>query len=729
MPEDKGLTRSQREGKILQFWKENRIFEKTLAKESPKGDFVFYEGPPTANGRPATHHLEARAFKDAIPRYKTMQGFKVPRKAGWDTHGLPVELEVEKTLGFKSKKDIEEYGIAEFNKKCKESVGVYIDEWARFTDRIGYWVNLDEAYYTYENSYIESVWKIVAHVEERKLLYKDYKVLPWCPRCGTALSSHELAQGYQDVKDLSLYVKFRITGEQENQKSSGRSAQPDFPIFLVAWTTTPWTLPGNLALAVGEDIDYVKIKLGEECFILAEARLSVVEGEYEIVEKMKGKDLVGLTYEPLYTFVTPNEKTYKIYAADFVTTEDGTGIVHTAVMYGQEDFELGTKVGLPKQHLVSADGTFMKGTDWLEGRSVVDEQLAVDILKDLQTRGLLFKKENHLHSYPFCWRCKTRLIYYARDSWYIRMSALRDELMAENEKINWEPDYIKEGRFGEWLREVKDWAISRERYWGTPLPVWVTGQAPDQERIIVDSIDTLKKYAKKSDNKYFVMRHGGTEGNKNEIVSYAKQVDDHLTEEGRKQAEGCGKDLKDKKIDLIISSPFVRTKETAEIVAEEIGLTKSEIIYDERLKEINPGDFDGKNWNDYHNTIYKAGKDWFVRAMSGGEALADVRRRVGECLYEIEKKYKGKNILFVTHGGPAWLLFVLSGEFAPENKEYKVPDLGVKETKIFTHEFKRFENAEVRPLNFAPLPHDENFATDLHRPYIDEIVLEKDGPL
>ncbi len=705
MAEDKGLSRSEREEKVLQFWKDNKIFEKSLEKPSPKGEFVFYEGPPTANGKPGIHHLEARAFKDTIPRYKTMRGYKVPRKGGWDTHGLPVELEVEKQLGLKSKKEIEEYGVAKFNEECKKSVWKYVDIWERFTDRIGYWVDLKDPYITYKNSYIESVWNVVAEADKKKLLYKDYKVVPWCPRCGTGLSSHELAQGYTDVKDLSLYAKFKIVGFDK--------------AYFVAWTTTPWTLPGNLALAVGEDITYVEAKVGEEILVLAKERLSVLTEEYEIIAEHKGSEMVGMEYEPLYNFIKPTDKTFRVYTAPFVTTEDGTGIVHTAVMYGQEDFDLGSKIGLPKQHMVSPDGTFIKGTDWLEGRSVTDESLAVDVLKDLQSRGLLYKKENYTHSYPFCWRCKTRLIYYARDSWYIRMSELRSELMKENEKINWEPSYIKNGRFGEWLREVKDWAISRERYWGTPLPVWLS---QDGEKLVIDSVDTIREYTKKSGNKYFVMRHGGSECNKQDLVSYKNEANDHLTEEGRAQVKKNAKTLEDKKIDLIISSPFARTKETAQIVAREIGFNESDIIFDERLREINPGSYDGKNWEEYHNHVYNVGPNWYEEVIGGGESLREVGRRVGECLYEIEEKYKGKNILIVTHGGPAWLSFVVSGYYDPRHKEYHVP-----KTHIFIKEFKRFQNAEVRDLPFVPLPHNSDYQLDLHKPYIDDIVLVKDG--
>ncbi len=479
-----------REEATLAFWQANNIFKKSLEKDSPKGEYIFYEGPPTANGRPGIHHVEARAFKDIIPRFKTMQGFHVRRKGGWDTHGLPVELEVEKKLGLKSKKDIEKYGIAAFNEQCKTSVWTYVDEWKNFTNRMGYWVDLEKPYITYEPDYMESLWAIIKNVHDRKLLYKDYRVVPWCSRCGTALSSHELAQGYADVKDLSVTVKLELIDEPGT--------------FVLAWTTTPWTLPGNVALAVGEDIEYSVIEAedGKEKYILATKRLEKVfaDTKPKVLKTFKGSELVGKEYKPLYDFLKNNikspekekvSKAYKIYAADFVTTEDGTGIVHTAVMYGQDDFVLGTKIGLPKYHLVDDTGHFTKDTEFLAGKFVKDEETAVDIIKDLAHRGLLFKKEKYEHSYPFCWRCKTPLIYYARDSWYIRMSELRDELVKQNENINWEPSYIKEGRFGEWIKEVKDWAFSRERYWGTPLPIWKCEKCNSLE--CIGSVEELKE--------------------------------------------------------------------------------------------------------------------------------------------------------------------------------------------------------------------------------------------
>lgn len=711
-----------REEGVLEFWEKGKIFEQSVTKNEGGKEFVFYEGPPTANGKPGIHHLESRSFKDIIPRYKTMQGFHVRRKGGWDTHGLPVELEVEKTLGLKSKKEIEEYGIAAFNQKCRENVWKYVDAWQDFTKRIGYWVDEEHPYVTYHNDYIESLWNVLAKVDERKLLYKDYKVVPYCPRCGTALSSHELAQGYQDDKDLSVYVKFAISNSQ--------FSNADQKTYLLAWTTTPWTLPGNVGLAVGEDITYIKLRItndelrNNEIYIVAKERVGVVGENYEILEELKGKDLVGLSYEPLFPYLESLisnlkshadalAKAWKVYPADFVTTTDGTGIVHTAVMYGQEDFELGTKVGLPKFHLVNPDGTFVKGTEFLEGRFVKEKDeagkptLDVDIMRYLTDKNFFFKKELYTHSYPHCWRCKTPLIYYARDSWYIGMSTLREELIKENEGINWEPNYIKQGRFGEWLKDIKDWAISRERYWGTPLPIWV---AEDGERLVVDSYDMLKKYTKKSGNRYFVMRHGEAEKNLDDTIATDINTKNDLTEFGREQVKQAAKKLKG--IEIIITSPFPRTVQSAQIIADEFGISHASIITDARIGEMQMGEWEGKKWKQFHDTF--STRDQFLKTWSGGENRYDVQRRCGEFFYEVEKKYTGKNILIVTHGADVGALKSLS--------EGALLEQAVEIEDTFSRPFKK---ADIAQLEFVQLPHNENYEFDPHRPYIDEIVLVK----
>jgi len=715
-----------REEEVLQFWKEKDIFKKTTQKDAPSGDFVFYEGPPTANAKPALHHLEARAFKDVIPRYKTMQGYHVARRAGWDTHGLPVELQIEKALGLESKKDIEKYGVAAFNKACKESVFTYIKDWEIFTDRMGYWVDKKSAYYTFNSSYMESLWHIVGEINKRGLLYKDYKVVPWCPRCGTGLSSHELAQGYQDVKDLSVYAKFRISPEQFSQSSDfANKLAPDIrellsttPSYILAWTTTPWTLPGNVALAVGENIDYVIVKVGEENFILAKEKLSLIEGDYDIFSEIKGSDLVGLEYEPLYPYLKTEAekkgldtiKAFKVYTADFVTTTDGTGIVHIAPMYGADDFDLGTKMGLPKFHTVNEGGHFISGTNFLEGRFVKDESVAVDIIKDLAHRGQLFKKEKYEHSYPHCWRCKTPLLYYARDSWYVRMSELRDDLLKANDAVNWEPEHIKNGRFGEWLREVKDWAFSRERYWGTPLPVW---ESVDGDRVVVDSIDTLKKLSATSQNKYFVMRHGQTDHNVRQEWNTKITNPDPLTDLGIQQIKDVANNFSSD-IDVIITSPFSRTKESAQIFKETKGIN-IEIVEDSRIAEWNVGkEFDGKPFSKYFE-VRNVNEDRYGFKAPDGESYIDVLKRAGEFIYDLESKYKGKKVLIMTHGAVARAL--------------ELHSVGVSFDSLYknTRDYKNFENADLREIDFVPLPHNENFELDLHKPYIDEVELYKDG--
>lgn len=472
-----GFNLAAEEEKILKNWEEKKIFQKTLEKTKRGERFVFFEGPPFANGLPGIHHLLARAFKDIVLRYKTMRGFFVERRAGWDTHGLPTELAAEKELGIKSKKDIEKIGVEKFIEECRANVFTYKKEWEEFTKRIGYWIDLENAYITCSNNYIESLWRILKQIWERGLLYEGYKVVPYCPRCGTSLSSHEVAQGYKKVREISIFVKLKLKSQDKTS--------------FLAWTTTPWTLPANVALAVNPKFKYIKTEVGGEFLILAKERAGAVLGnDFKIIKEYSGKELLGLEYEPLYEFLKPDKKAYFVVPADFVSLEDGTGIVHMAPAFGEDDMEVAKKENLPVLHTVDEEGKFKKDilNNWA---GIFVKNADSKIIEDLKNRNSLFKEEFYEHDYPFCWRCKTPLLYYAKSSWFINMSKVRKELIKNAEKINWEPAYIKEGRFGEWLKEVKDWNLSRERYWGTPLPIWKCEKCDELK--VIGSIEELEK--------------------------------------------------------------------------------------------------------------------------------------------------------------------------------------------------------------------------------------------
>lgn len=443
-------------------WEDENLLGKCVSTREGMPPFVFYEGPPTANGKPGIHHVMARTLKDSVCRYWTMKGYEVHRKAGWDTHGLPVEIEVEKQLGMNGKQDIEKYGIAEFNEKCKESVFTYYSQWEEMTKRMGYLIDLDHPYITLENDYIESNWWLQKQFYDAGLIYEGHKILPYCPRCGTGLASHEVAQGYKEVQTLTLVAKFK---------------QKDADAYFLAWTTTPWTLASNVALTVGPEIDYIKAKVtvgAEEgnVFYLAKNLADKVLGadKYEVLAEMKGKDLEYLEYDQLMPFVQVDKKAFYVTCGDYVTIEDGTGIVHTAPAFGEDDYKTGRRYDLPVPNPVDEEGNYTE-TPWA-GRFVMEEGLDIEILKYLAENGKLFSKEKMLHNYPHCWRCSTALIYYAKPSWYIEMTKLRDQLVANNQAVNWYPDFVGEKRFGNWLEDVKDWAISRNRYWGTPIPIW-----------------------------------------------------------------------------------------------------------------------------------------------------------------------------------------------------------------------------------------------------------------
>ena len=450
------LDPTERERAVLDFWKEKKIFERSMEMRDGAPKYTFYDGPPTANGKPHIGHVLTRAIKDMIPRYHAMKGAYVPRKAGWDTHGLPVEIEVEKLLGLDGKEQIEKYGLEPFIEKCKESVWKYKGMWEDFSDTVGFWADMDNPYVTYHNDYIESVWWSLKEIYSKGLLYKGFKIVPYCPRCGTPLSSHEVAQGYKDVRERSAIAKFKIKGEDA---------------YFLAWTTTPWTLPSNVALCVNPAEKYVRVKHGDDVFILAAALCDRVlgEGQYEVIAEYVGKDLEYIEYEPLFNFVSPTEKCWYVTVADYVTMDDGTGVVHIAPAFGEDDAVVGRRYGLPLVQLVDQKGEMTAETDW---PGVFCKDADKLVLRNLKDRGLLFAAPEFTHSYPHCWRCSTPLIYYARNSWFIKMTAVRDRLIKNNETVNWIPESIGKGRFGDWLENVQDWGISRNRYWGTPLNIW-----------------------------------------------------------------------------------------------------------------------------------------------------------------------------------------------------------------------------------------------------------------
>jgi len=720
MADEKSFNLPQEEEKILEFWKKNKIFEKSLAlrqgadlrgtkrgftrkktasMHKPK-TFVFFEGPPYANGKPGVHHVLARIYKDIILRYKSMRGYYVPRRAGWDTHGLPVEIAAEKALGLKSKKDIEKFGIERFNEEARKAVWIYKDEWENLTERIGYWLDLKNAYVTCSSEYVETLWWVLARIWKRGLLYKAHKVVPWCPRCGTALSSHELAQGYKEVEDQSVYVKFKLKkGQVIGHWTTGDNS------YILSWTTTPWTLPGNVALAVGKKIQYVSTeKGGDELWYAKNSSLAKELGHTD--KEVYGSYLVGLQYEPLFNIPKlKNEKSHRIYAADFVTTKDGTGVVHTAVMYGEDDYELGKKVGLPQHHTVGEDGRFMKEVKGgLAGLKVKDKETEEKIFEELKKKNFLLKTELYKHEYPFCWRCGSAVIYYARTSWFIAMSKLRKNLLKSNKTINWVPEHVKEGRFGEWLKEAKDWNLSRERYWGSPMPVWECAKCNNME--VIQGLDDLKKKAVQR-NEFFFLRHGEAEHNIKKLCAPSKddkKRTSHLTAKGKEDIKKIVEIISKKKINVIISSPLARARETAKIVQP---FTKANIIYNERIVDIDPGVSAWKPESQYNAYVKNELQKFDTPQSPKGESFNDVKQRMTKAFSEINEKYKNKRILIVGHGHPLWLL--------------KGALEGMSNEEILKAEYP--ENGKLYEIDTRTLPLDGSGNLDLHRPYVDAVIL------
>ncbi|MCK4781551.1 class I tRNA ligase family protein [Candidatus Parcubacteria bacterium] len=687
------------EEKILKFWKEHKIFEKSIEQRKGARIFSFYDGPPFATGLPHYGHILATTIKDAVLRYWAMQGYQVPRRVGWDCHGLPVENLIEKELGLKTKKDIEKLGIGKFNESCHGSVFRCVKEFQKTLERVGRWADYSNAYATMDNNYIESVWWVLAQLHKKGLVYKDFRVTPYCPRCGTALSNFELNQpgAYQEIEDESIYIKFSLKKKKNT--------------YLLVWTTTPWTLPANTAIAINPKFDYVKIKIKNEYFILAKERLNVLSSDYKVIEKFKGKELIGLEYKALYQKIADKtQKTgniYKVVAADFVSLEDGTGMVHIAPAFGVDDMELGKKENLPVLITVDLEGKIVKDSD-IPGEGRFVKTADKDIKEDLEKRDLLFKQEKIIHKYPFCWRCDTPLLYYPLDSWYVAVTKFKEQLIKNNKKIRWVPAHLKEGRFGKWLEKARDWSFSRNRYWGAPLPIWECKECGHNK--VISSKEDLKKQ-KFSNNKYFTLRHGLAQQNVKGIISITPNNNYHLTKIGeiqiKKAAREIKKLLKTQKLDLIFASDFLRTKETAEIIAKE---TMAKIKFDKRLWDINLGVWDGKSVLRFKAEFLKSNKKLFYEAPEKGETWVNCRKRMIDFIQDVEKKYKNKNILIVSHGDPLWLL---GGAMQGLENEEMFGFLDRKKGGV--------KPGELQEIEYRKFPYNEQGKLDFHRPYIDEV--------
>ncbi len=704
-----------REEEVLKFWKENQIFEKSVenpADGKPRADYVFYDGPPFGTGLPHYGHLLAGTIKDAFPRYHTMRGESVRRTWGWDCHGLPVENLIEKKLGLNTKKDIEEYGVDKFNTEACNSVLEFREDWEKIVPMTGRFVDMEQDYKTMDATYTESIWWIFSELDKKGLIYQGYKPMHLCPRCETTLSNFEVTQGYKDITDISVYVKMQIKNENT---------------YFLAWTTTPWTLPGNVALAVGKDITYAYIKIkntdaGDAQFILAKDRIeNVLKGkEYEIIKEVKGEDLVGISYDAPFDYyqkddsLENHERGWKVCAGEFVTLDAGTGIVHIAPAFGEDDMKLGQSEKLPFVQHVKTDGHFKEGVTHFAGMQVKpkDNHQATDIeiIKYLAHNHYLFEKEKIIHSYPHCWRCDTPLLNYASTSWFVETTKLKDKLIAANQEVTWIPEHVKDGRFGNWLENVRDWAISRSRYWGAPLPVWFGEES--KKKYVIESVEELKKYTKKSGNKYFVVRHGQSEANVDHTIS-SQDISIHpLTEQGREEAKNAAHKIE--KPDIIIASDFLRTKQTAEIIAEHFGIDKSEIKFDQRLREINAGDFNGKTWEDY-DQYFSDTEDHLTKTLPNGENSMMVKQRVMSLLLEVDSEYKDKTICIVSHGLPLYMMWL--------GKD------GLNNQQIIDKDWEdHFEQTgEVRNFEFIPFSHNVNYELDLHLPYIDRVELVDNG--
>jgi isoleucyl-tRNA synthetase len=718
---------AQREEAVQAFWLEHDIFNKSLEKpagENPVGQFTFYDGPPFATGTPHYGHILASTIKDSVPRFWTMNGYRVNRTWGWDCHGLPLENLIEKKLGLATKRDIEEYGVKNFNEAARSTVMEYADYWKMAIPRMGRWADMENDYKTMDSTYTESVWWVFSELHKKGLVFEGFKTMHLCPRCGTTLSNFEVNQGYKDIKDIAVTVKLPLLDEAGSTTDTS----------LLVWTTTPWTLPGNMAAAVHNELDYVKVKVSvdavTEFYILAKDRLSQLgEVSSEVVEEMKGTALVGKSYQPPFNYLHTQDfdkaNAWKIWHADYVEVgTEGTGAVHIAPAYGDDDMKLAQVNNVPIIHHVDTAGHFVPFVTDFAGRLVKpkdDDTAGVDhkdtdieILKALQAAGKVFKKENITHSYPHCWRCDTPLLNYATTSWFVNVPKIKDELIAANNAVNWIPDHVGSNRFGNWLEGARDWAVSRQRYWGAPLPIWKNPKTGDFK--VFGSLVELQEYLPKSGNKYFVVRHAQAQSNLGDaVIDAIPDENNPLTDTGRAQCVVAAESLKDKGITHIVHSGMQRTRETAENIARELGLDDNVISVDARIIELQTGiTFEGKTWAEY-NANYANEEEKFTKVIPGVENRYDLIKRAGEFLYDFDANHTNETVLIVGHASSTFALRCVA-----EGAEHKRVIELKKEGYL--------DNAEVRPLPFTPVPHNDNYALDYHRPYIDDIKLvDTDG--
>ena len=726
-----------REEAILAFWTEHNIFKKSLeapAGKAPIGEYIFYDGPPFATGTPHYGHILASAIKDTVPRFWTMRGYHVPRTWGWDCHGLPLENLIEKKLGLATKRDIEEYGVKNFNEAARSTVMEYADYWKMAIPRMGRWADMENDYKTMDSTYTESVWWVFSELHKKGLVFEGFKTMHLCPRCGTTLSNFEVNQGYKDIKDIAVTVKLPLldaVGQVTNTS-------------LLVWTTTPWTLPGNMAAAVNREIAYVKVKVSslrdsgaanstgeaiQEYYIVAKDRLTQLEGTpYEIIEELSGEALIGRSYQPPFPFLETQDfdktNTFKIWHADYVEVgTEGTGAVHIAPAYGDDDMKLAQANNIPIKHHVDTAGRFMDFVTDYVGRVVKpkdDDASGVDhkdtdieILKALQVVGKVFKKENITHSYPHCWRCDTPLLNYATTSWFVNVPKIKEELVAANNAVHWVPETVGKNRFGNWLEGARDWAVSRQRYWGAPLPIWKNPVTGDFK--VMGSLAELQSYLPKSGNKYFVVRHAEATSNLTGVIDAIADENNPLTEAGVAQCKETAETLRDKGITHIVHSGMQRTRETARLIAQTIGLPESALSSDARIIELQTGEvYEGKTWTEY-NANYSSEEEKFTKVIPGVENRYDLIKRAGEFLYDFDATHQNETVLIVGHASSTFALRCVA-EGADHARVIELKKEGY------------FKNSEVRALPFTPVPHNDLYALDYHRPYIDDIELvDTDG--